>query len=168
MSYLKNLLAVEILKGRALWALLLTLASSCSGPCSDWCGESAVGTPCSFNSTRLYLPPANELTGLELDFVQMKDGLRLYINVYGLEIPPEADNSAYSRVFISYRTYAYHFSAQRFQGGQRLLIPQYVQSEIVDFLQEGQPVSIQVGRYKSDIYPDKFLDLFYRMVNTAL
>lgn len=98
----------------------------------------------------------------------MKDGLRLYINVYGLEIPPEPDNPAYSRVFVSFREYAYHFSAQRFQGGQRLLIPQYVQAEIVDFLQEGQTVFIQVGRYESDIYPDKFLDLFNRMVSTPL
>lgn len=114
------------------------------------------------------MPPSNEFTGLELDFVQMKDGLRLYINVYGLEIPAEPDNLGYSRVFISFREYSYHFSAQRFQGGQRLLVPEYVQSEIIDFLQEGQPVFIQVGRYESTIYPDKFLDLFYRMVNTPL
>lgn len=153
---------------RAFCALLFAFTGSCSSPCSQWTGDCAVGSPCSYNSARLYLSPSNQLAGLELDFVQMKDGLRLYINVTGLEIPEEEDNSGYSRVFISFREYSYHFSARRFQGGQRLLIPEYVQSEIIDFLQEGQPIFIQVGRYESDILPDKFLDLFYRMVNTSL
>lgn len=155
-------------KRGAFCTLLLLFATSCSGTCQQWCGDSAVGSPCSANSARLYLCPSNELTGLELDFVQMKEGLRLYINVYGLEIPPEPNSLDHSRVFVSFREYSYHFSAQRFQGGQRLLVPEYVQSEIIDFLQEGQAVHLQVGRYESTICPDKFLDLFHRMVKTPL
>lgn len=155
-------------KRRVFGTLLLLATASCCNPCPEWVGDSAVGSPGSANSARLFLSPSNDLTGLELDFVQMKDGLRLYLNVFGLEIPPEPNDPDSSRVFISFREYSYHFSAARFQGGQRLLIPEYVQNEIIDFLQEGRPVFIQVGRYESTIYPDKFLDLFYRMVNTSL
>lgn len=154
---------------RAKWALLLLSLAACSDPCcSQWQAESAVGTPYSYNSARLYLCPSNELTGLELELVRMRDGLRMYINVFGLDLPPEENNPDYSRVFVSFRNYSYHFSAARFLGGQRLLIPEHVQAEIIDFLQEGQPVALQVGRYKSDIYPDKFLDLFHKMVAEPL
>lgn len=153
---------------RAFWALLLIICSACSDPCTRWQYESAVGTPCSFNSSRLYLLPANEMTGLELELVRMRDGLRAYINVFGLEIPEEAGNPGHSRVYISYKEYSYHFSTVRFQGGQRLLIPEHVQAEMIDFLQEGQPVTLQVGRYRSEIYPDKFLSLFQQMVATPL
>lgn len=154
----------KICKRRALWALLLLISCSCSGPCSQWQGETCIGSSPSFSSGRIYLAPANEFSGLELEFVQMVDGLRLYLNVYGLEIPPENPNATTSRVFISFKDHSYSFSAARFVGGQRLLIPQHVQSEIVEYLQEGQTVFLQVGRYQADIYPEKFVDLFSKMV----
>lgn len=91
----------------------------------------------------------------------------MYINVFGLEIPKE-NNCDTVRVFVSFKTFSYHFSATRFVGGQRLLVPEHVQEEIIDSLQEGQPVAMQVGRYKADIYPDKFLSAFYKMVETPL
>lgn len=163
----KIALFIQKYRNKLLSILVLLVVCACSGS-SQWRGDSAIGSPGPANSARLFLPPANDLTGLELEFVQMKDGLRLYVNVFGLEIPEEPDNPGHSRMFVSFREYSYHFSATRFQGGQRLLIPEYVQSEIIDFLQEGQPVYLQVERYESVIYPDKFLGLFHRMVNTCL
>jgi hypothetical protein len=152
----------------ALWSLLFFAFPSCSGPSPGWQEDSAIGTSCSFNSARLYLAPANEFSGLELEFVQMRDGLRLYINVYGLEIPPETYDGSTSRVFISFKDHTYHFSALRFLGGQRLLVPECVQDEMIEYLQEGQSLFIQVGRYQADIDSDKFLVLFQRMAATQL
>jgi len=160
----KENLLKQILKKRA-FLVLFPLLSSCNcflGSC--WQEENVCGTPSTFSSARIFLPAANEYSGLELEFVHLSDGLRMYINVFGLEIPPEETDSASSRVYISFRDHSYTFSAARLLGGQRLLIPRQVQEEILCYLQENQPVFIQVDRYKADIYPDKFLEVFRRMI----
>jgi hypothetical protein len=112
----------------------------------------------------MFLTPANQFSGLELEFVAAPCGLRLYINVFGLEIPPDDCDPSSSLVAISFRDHSYQFTAPRLLGGQRLLIPDDVRNEIVDYLQNGQPIFIQVGRYQADIYPDQFLPLFKQMI----
>ena len=163
MFNISGLALPEICRKRALWALFLLMSSSCSGPCGQWQGQTCEGSIATFSSARMYLAPANEFSGLELELVQTVDGLRMYINVYGLEIPTEQPGSHNSRVFISFKDHSYHFSAIRFTGGQKLLVPQYVLTEIVEYLQEGQSVHLQVGRYEANIYPDKFVDVFSKM-----
>ncbi len=152
-------------KRRVLEALLLLVSSSCSGPLGLWQSQSCAGSAPEFSSERIFLCPANEFSGLELEFVRTLDGLRLFLNVYGLQIPSEQPEGSTSRVFISFKDHSYCFSAIRFSGGQRLLIPAHVLDEIVEYLQEDQSVFIQVDRYQADIYPGKFLPLFTRMVS---
>lgn len=101
---------------------------------------------------------------MELELVRTVEGIRLYLNVFGLEIPATSCDGIFSSVFISFREYSYTFVADRLLGGQRLLIPKNVQDDIVNNLQEGQPVFIRVGHYQSDIYPEQFLKLFMQMV----
>lgn len=145
---------------------LIPLINACcpSSPC-QWQSECAIACNPNQSSARMYLCPANEFAGLELEFVVNACELRLYLNVFGLEIPPDPCDTAYSRVYISFRDHSYTFLAQRFIGGQRLLIPEKVQEEIIDYLQRDQPVFIQVDRYQSDIYPENFLKIFSRMIS---
>lgn len=96
--------------------------------------------------------------------VRMSDDVRLYINVYGLEIPPDPNDPSVVQVYISFKELSYCFPAQRFSGGQRLLIPPHVANDIIFYLSEDQPVFIRVGRYQADIYPDKFLEAYYRLI----
>ncbi|MBA3239576.1 MAG: hypothetical protein H0T62_14715 [Parachlamydiaceae bacterium] len=159
---------IKAAKDGALLSLFMIFMISCSGTSTNWQGESAIGSPTSLNSSRLYLAPTNEFSGLELEFVQMRDGLRLYLNVYGLEIPPDAEDSCTSRVYFSFKDHAYHCAAARFLGGQRLLIPEYVQLEMVEYLQAGQSVFIQVGRYQANVYPEQFVSLFQAMIGARL
>jgi len=149
---------------RTLWVLFPLFANGCGTCAPGWQSECVTGSPEAFSSARIFLAPANEYSGLELEFVQMSDGIRLYLNVFGLEIPPEKFDSENSRVYISFRDHSYTFSAARFLGGQRLLIPRHVQEEIISYLQDNQPVFIRVGRYQADIYPDKFLELFQALI----
>lgn len=168
MQFKLNASLIKGIQDGALWALFMFFIISCSGQSTNWQGESAIGSPTSLNSARLYLPPANEFSGLELEFVRMRDGLRLYLNVYGLEIPPDPADPGTSRVFFSFKDHAYHCSAARFLGGQRLLIPEHVQLEMIDYLQQGQSVFIQVDRYQAEVYPDQFMSLFKAMIGAPL
>ena len=166
MFNLSSVAVPKIRRRRALCALLLFVSCSCSGPSGLWQAQTCEGSSPSFSSARIYLAPANEFSGLEIELVKTVDGLKMYLNVYGLEIPAEQPNGSTSRVFVSFKDHSYNFSALRFTGGQRLLIPEHVQSEIVEYLQMEQSVFLQVGRYQADIYPDKFVDVFQKMVRS--
>lgn len=168
MQFMVTATLVRVAKDGFLLALFMFLMISCSGPSTTWQGESAIGSPSSLNSARLYLCPTNEFSGLELEFVQMRDGLRLYLNVYGLQIPPDAPDSSTSRVYFSFGERSYHCPAARFLGGQRLLIPEHVQIEMVEYLQQGRSVFIQVDRYQATVYPEQFVSLFRAMIGAPL
>jgi len=144
-------------------ALFLLSAYGCSTSSPCWQGERIAAAP-PFGSARVFLSPLNQYSGYELEFVHSGEGLKLYMNVFGLEIPADPLDESNSRVFISFKDHSYTFSAQRFIGGQRLLIPLHVQNEIIETLQQGQSVYIQVGRYEANIYPNEFLQTFRRMI----
>jgi hypothetical protein len=103
---------------------------------------------------------------LEIELVRTVEDLRMYINVFGLDIPPDPNDTASSKVYVSFKDHSYTFSAMRFTGGQRLLIPAETRDEIVDYLLCDQPVFIRVCRYEADIYPRRFFDVYNRLMNT--
>jgi hypothetical protein len=150
---------------RAYLALFFFLLSACSPCCNLWIGDESIAANQSMSSARVYLCSANEFAGLELEFVRTLDGLRLYINVYGLEIPTDDEEESTSNVYVSFRDHSYTVSAKRFLGGQRLLLPECTLYEIVHYLECDQPVFIQVGRYQADIYPGNFIPVYNRMVS---
>lgn len=149
-------------------ALFLFTLSGCS-PCDqDWSYDCSIArNPCQ-SSGRIYLCAANQFSGLEIELVRTQCDLRMYINVFGLEIPTDPNDAADSRVYISFRDHSYTFSAARFTGGQRLLIPERTRDEIIDYLICEQPVFIRIGRYEADIYPKHFLDVYNRLMLTNL
>ena len=118
-----------------------------------------------WNSGRIYLCPSNEYSGLEVEFMRTFSGVRMYINVFGLEIPPNGDDLSTSQVYVSFKDYSYTFTAQRFTGGQRLLVPEETMEEIIECLTRGQPVFLRVGRYEGDIYPEQFSEIFTRLMS---
>lgn len=161
-----------ILRNRISLILLtssgLLFASSCSSSFSPWKSESSKGSPATLNSIRLYLPPAGGCGGLELEMIRTCEGIRLYLNVFGLEIPADNCNSDVTMVFVSFKERSYTFCADRMLGGQRLLIPMNVQEDIIDYLQRGQPVFIRVDRYQANICPAQFLLPFKQMISHPL
>jgi hypothetical protein len=102
---------------------------------------------------------------MEIEFVATSEGLRLYLSVFGLQIPPAIHDCGHSEVTIDFGEYSYPFLAQRLVGGQKLLIPVEVQNDIINALQNGQCVTITVDRYRTRIPPDQFLKLFQRMMD---
>lgn len=146
--------------------LFFLLSSACAPSCPQWCSDFSYANSPSQSSGRIYLCASNHFKGLELELVRTACDLRLYINVFGLEIPANCDDPLTSQVYVSFRDHSYTFTAQRFVGGQRLLIPDFTRDEIIDYLICEQPVFIRVGRYEADIYPDKFFAVYNRLMGT--
>lgn len=147
-------------------ALFLFLLNACC-PCGPgWEYDCSTAKNAHQSSGRIYLCAANAFNGLEIELVRTLCDLRMYINVFGLEIPPDQDDPAVSKVYVSFKEHSYTFTAARFVGGQRLLIPESTRDEIIDYLNCDQPVFIRVGRYEADIYPEQFLAVYNRLMLT--
>ena len=150
----------------AFMALFLFILSACSPCCPEWCFDCSLAKCPSQSSGRIYLCASNEYSGLEIELVRTQCDLRMYINVFGLEIPPDCNDPTTSKVYVSFKDHSYTFSAARFAGGQRLLVPEMTRDEIIDYLVCDQPVFIRVGRYEADIYPRHFFDVYNRLMLT--
>lgn len=156
---------LRLLKGASM-ALFLLLVYACNTCCQDWnyqCCKAC--SPCQ-SSGRIYLCASNHFNGLEVELVLTVSDLRMYINVFGLEIPADCHDHSVSQVYVSFKDHSYTFPAARFAGGQRLLVPDMTRDEIIDYLLCDQPVFIRVGRYEADIYPERFFDVYNKLMGT--
>lgn len=152
---------------RASAALFLLLLNACSPSCQDWKYDCSIAqNPCQ-SSGRIYLCASNQFSGLEIELVRTLCDLRMYVNVFGLEIPPDCNDPTVSKIYLSFKDHSYTCLAPRFTGGQRLLIPESARDEIIDYLSCEQPVFIRVGRYEADIYPDRFLEVYNRLTSAT-
>lgn len=99
---------------------------------------------------------------MEVELVQTRCLLRMYINSHGMELPADPCDPFSSQVYVSFRSHSYTTRFDRLVGGHRLLVPDAVRNEIVDSLLEGQPVFIRVGGFEANIMPDKFAAVYHK------
>ena len=97
---------------------------------------------------------------MEVELVQTRCYLRMYLNSHNLEIPADPCDPTRSQVYVSFRSHSFTTSFDRLLGGHRLLVPDTVRDSIVASLLAGQPVFIKVGSFEADIQPDKFAAIY--------
>jgi hypothetical protein len=136
---------------------LFLFFSTCSSTCKQqWMIEKVItDSPC-FNSGKLTLSPTDTFCGLELELTRGESGVRMYINVFSLEIKPEHSMQSTALVEVTYQNQKQTFHAFLYQGGQRLLLPNQARDLIIESLSQNEPVCIAVGRYRSEISPEDF------------
>lgn len=147
---------------RAFSALFLfLLATSCSSSsCPKWQIEETITcSPC-YNSGKIFFPPPDEFSGLELELARGPDDVRMYINVFSIEISGEADDSNAAQVLVDFGGEAETFTANILQGGQRLLLPPEATERILSSLLDGDYITISVDRYKAEIPSENFPKLY--------
>lgn len=146
---------------RALIALFLPfIFQACSSECHQWQYQK-INTTCNqFDFSKLTLYPECEIKGLELEVSRTTDsGIRMYANVYTMHIPqlPEYPGKALVIVSLPEQEISFNVLADVLEGSQRLLFPDDVADYIVECLMNEVPLTIQVGRYSSDIITAGFV-----------
>lgn len=146
---------------RALVALFLPFLSiSCSIDCHQWEYQKINTTCYQFDFAKLSLSPTCEISGLELELSRTADSyIRMYINVFTLNIPQldEIPGKAVVTISVPILQQTYQVLADVLEGGQRLLLPEETAHFIIECLLNEYPITIQVGRYSSDIILTGFL-----------
>lgn len=140
---------------------------SCSNRCQCWDYEQTITPCCLYNSRKLFWYPQNEFRGLGLEIVRGTLETRMYLNIYCLSFPQELNDPSKTLVTISTESSSQNVLAERFEGGQRLLLPQKAADDIICALLNNETLTISSGRHCSEIPPDGFAKNFFRMLNDS-
>ncbi len=97
----------------------------------------------------MFFSPENMSTGIELEIARTAIDLRMYLTVFSLEPYPFAKGKVPAIIIADDNRY--EILADRFEGGQRFLLPAEIYQQILDALSSNQTVTIILGRYRSEI-----------------
>lgn len=135
-------------KTGALCALFFFTA--CSKPCPKWQFQKIVSSCPHFSAGKIYLPPENPGSGLELEIARTSDDIRMYLNVFSLGVCPSIENKVPLLLIIN--DIRYEALAEVFQGGQRVLLPAEIYAPILEALYSDVLITIYIGRYREAIF----------------
>jgi hypothetical protein len=121
-----------------------------------------------YNSTRISYYAPNPINGIDLEFLRTPSRLLAYLNVHSLPIPSTKEDPKAVAVDLLIEEEKYHFAAYRYEGGQRLLLPEDMVDLIIKALIEKKPLQIKVPGYFTRIEPKGFEDKFEKMQQKAV
>ncbi len=104
-----------------------------------------------------------DYSSLSLEIVRTASGTRMYLNTYSLPLSPVSDNTNKIELTLSTENGSCPVFVDSLEGGQRLIIPSDVASDVICHLLEGKPVTLSIGRYQSTIIPDNFASVYHRL-----
>lgn len=132
-------------------------------PSRVWVLEKTVTPYAQYNSARLVLPIEDQFRGLEITLVRGSEGVLMYVNACSVAFPCDEDcfdpNMTQINIVVMGNN-PYVVWAHRLQGGQRLLLPCEASDRIIESLLAGIPVEMTIGRYYTEIIPDRFAELY--------
>lgn len=146
--------------------LMLALAlMGCSGIClnrpAEWLVEANTHGRPTDRSSRLFLPATDPCHGIELEIVSTFDGQRMFVNLVSFHLKEGVSYEIGVELEDHMRTY----TANLFEGGQRLLLPCDAAQEIINCLLDGQYVCLHLGCRKREISSEGFLEKFTRLAD---
>lgn len=157
---------VDSLKKRAyVYALFFFLSSCQAAP--QWEIYRTVTFDTKYNSGRLFFTDES-VRGLELELNYGLSGLRMYINVFSLEVPAAFENTNIAQVKVEFDGQFFLFMGTILAGGQRVLLSDEACGCIVDALLSGADVCLSTGQYKSLIPSSNFPGLYQALIKVPV
>lgn len=98
----------------------------------------------------MFFPPCNQFNGVELEIAHGNYGYRMYVNVFARPLACDPE------VVVTINDLPVTYKVERFDGGQRVLLPDNAAERVMQAMKDGQAVDIAIGRYRSIITPQGF------------
>lgn len=143
-------------------ATALALLFSCSQS-SHWTNDQVYSEQREHRSSKLCYHSKDPVHGIDLEFVQTQEQLKVYLNVHSIPIPPHQGDPKSAAVKLKCGSEQKSLIAYRLEGGQRFLLPDNAAKMLIDSLKEGQDVSISLHGYRSTIKAEDFSKKFDRL-----
>lgn len=137
---------------------------SCSSSKQLWKFRTIKATyPCS-TYTKIYLPTCHPFNGLEAELLCNGPDMALFLNALILCFPNNTDIQGKIVVDVCIDEQYYQFLADRFEGGQRLKLPNEAMQLIIASLLDNSPVKVSVDRYEAILETGNFKEVYLKVL----
>lgn len=113
--------------------------------------------------SKAYLATCHPFDGLEVELLFNGFDSILFLNTLILCFPESTDGSGMIEVKINIEDRSYIFLADRFEGGQRIKLPENAKQLIIASLLDGRCPQIIVDRYHAILQSDNFRRIYNRL-----
>jgi len=151
---------------RTLLALFLALnfLVGCS-PCNlQWESEVIKADYPPITYAKIYLPVCSTFKGIEAEFLFCNQDAQLFLNIFSLEFPDYTD-SGYFEVKLRIDDQEYCYWAERFEGGQKLLLCDDATQLVISTLLVNCSIELSAGRYQAKLIPENFAKIYYEVTS---
>ncbi len=137
--------------------------SSCHPSPPEWGVEEIETGYEAYDSTSLFYPTVNPISGLSLEFVHGAYGWQGYVNVYSRNIPHIPGDPSLAKMRIVIDNAPQDLLATRMSGGQRLALSPKATEQLMDAFNQNLPVSVLIVGFEEDIQPANFPKLYKKI-----
>ncbi|MBI5345913.1 MAG: hypothetical protein HZB76_02065 [Chlamydiae bacterium] len=134
------------------------LLISCSKN-ETWKLDSLSQCEADFNSCKL-TNNSNQISGLEVEFIQTKNELYGYLNVFFQTTTPIIDNEKKAKVTIKINDQTFEKIESRLKGGQKIALSSETTDLIITSLKNNHEVTIMLDGYETTLEPKDFANKF--------
>ena len=140
-----------------LGVLLTSIACT---PKSNWKHTQIEGSSDEHNSSRLSYGIFNTHNTLQMEIIHRKHSYKGYLFVQGRIIPEAEGNPRLALVSVSIEGIKESYLVPRYEGGHRLSLPKDLLQKILQNLEKGREVTLQVPGYLTTLDPNGFSSLY--------
>lgn len=116
-------------------------------------------------SRRLSYHTQDQVNGLDVRFFYTAEHLKIFLEVHSGEIPAYGEHPNEALVKITQGKHKIVVVASRFEGGQRLLLPESIYPQLLSLLKTEQKLKIQVPGYATEIESKEFSTYFEKIAD---
>jgi hypothetical protein len=120
------------------------------------------------HSSRLCYFSKDPIHGIDLELLNTKEHLKVYLNVHSAPIPPCQGNAKSVLVKLKIDDEQFSFIAHRLEGGQRILLPKENAEQLIEALKNHREVTLVLNDYRTVIKTEDFLAKFDHLEHPRL
>ena len=144
--------------------LLFIFLFGCSRP-SHWTSDQMDSSEKKFRSTKLSYLSKDSLHEIDLEFLNIEDRLKVYLNVHSVPVPPDQDDPKSALLKLNINGEMIRCQTYRFEGGQRFLLSDEVAKIVIQSLQNNKEITFILPGYRATIKAEDFSSKFDQLLH---
>lgn len=143
------------------------LLFSC-GRQNHWSHEEIHSNYEEYSYSKVHYRGRDPVRGIDLEFVQSADCLKTYLLVHSTAVPSLKQDPKKIKVKIEIDSELMTCDADRFDGGQRFLLPEKQAAFVIEALLAKKNVIISIPGYRSEVPAEGFVNHFRKLGRSFL
>lgn len=160
------MMAITNIKNSLLALAIGCIAFSCSKS-SHWSSQQVHSDEKDHASSRLTYYSDDEVHGVDVEFIQTREHLNVYLNVHSIPVPAYEKNPTQALVTLKIGDETISRIVYRLSGGQRFLLSKDTVETLVNALKNQKEITLTLASYRTILKSEDFLSKFHQLVHPS-